>query len=117
MPDDVWGSAAIGADGKVFFGCMDGTFYALKGPGVGVRAGSPLQQPGLAAGPNPTTGLVHLSLGGRPAEAVLVYNSLGAAVDFGRSGNAVDLAGLPAGVYLLEVVTSAGTARARIVRH
>lgn len=117
MPSSVWGSPAIGADGKVFVGSMDGTFYALQGPGVGVRAGSPLHQPGLAAGPNPTTGLVHLSLGGRPAERVFVYNSLGAAVEFGRSGNAVDLAGLASGVYLLEVVTSAGPARARIVLH
>ncbi len=117
IPGDVWGSPAIGPDGKVFFGCMGGTFYAFQGPGVGVRAGSPLLQPGSATGPNPTTGLVHLSLGGRPAKRVLVYNSLGAAVDFRRSGNAVDLAGLPAGVYLLEAVTSAGTERARIVLH
>ncbi|UCG44388.1 MAG: PQQ-binding-like beta-propeller repeat protein [candidate division WOR-3 bacterium] len=117
MPDNVWSSPAIGADGRVFFGCMDGTFHAFQGPGVGVRAGSPLRQPGLATGPNPTTGLVHLGLSGRTAERVFVYNSLGAAVDFGRSGNAVDLAGLPSGVYLLELVTSAGTSRARIVLH
>ncbi len=80
----------------------------------------------LALFPNPTSGAVVVELGGLAAQgpaALALCNPLGqvlrrgtAPVQGGRLATALDLSGLPSGLYLLRVVTREGTATKRLVK-
>jgi len=113
-PDEVWSSPAIGPGGRVYVGCMDGTFYAFEGTGLGVAGELHGAVPGgLAVAPNPTTG--RLRLAGAEGAAVSVFDASGRAVEFRRAGDRLDLAGLPAGVYVVAARAGGSTMRCRAV--
>ncbi|MFO7639605.1 MAG: PQQ-binding-like beta-propeller repeat protein [bacterium] len=101
----IWASPAIGSSGRVYVGCMNGTFYAFEGPGLAAAEPSvPVVRAGLSAVPSPTTGRVRLA--GWPsieAVRVRVFDPAGRSVAVRRAGSELDLGGLPAGVYLVEV--------------
>jgi outer membrane protein assembly factor BamB len=116
-PDDVWASPAIGTGGRVYFGCMDGSFYALEGDGVAVEEPADRVVVGrLRFEPNPTTGLVRFSgTGLGPVRAVRVFSPAGRGQHVRLLEGAVDLDGLPAGVYLVEVRHSDGRSLGKLV--
>lgn len=69
--------------------------------------------------PNPSNGLFNVTSSSIRSADVVVYNSLGSVVSVQHitGGNlAVDLTDQPAGVYLLQVKTSAQTATTRIIK-
>ncbi|WP_201987609.1 T9SS type A sorting domain-containing protein [Hymenobacter rubidus] len=77
----------------------------------------------LAVFPNPTTGLLTVTLNGSHALTQLtVYNALGqevlrATLPAGASSRELDLTSLATGVYMLKATSPAGTAMRRLVRN
>ena len=113
----IWASPAIGADGRVFVGSMNGVFYAFVGTGLGVE--EPVVRgrlPHFSVVPNPTAGQVRL-VGSADIErlSIRAFDASGREVRHHRAGRELDLAGLPAGVYLLEARGPEGKARSRVV--
>jgi len=68
--------------------------------------------------PNPSTGVVNIDTDGSRVVSVEVLDMQGARVSAGlsRDGVSVDMSLLPAGTYLLHVVTEGGSAWSRVIR-
>ncbi|MFO7675877.1 MAG: PQQ-binding-like beta-propeller repeat protein [bacterium] len=117
MPDEVWASPAIGPGGRVYAGCMDGAFFALQGSGLALGESGPgAARPVLRAWPSPTSGRLRLSgPAGIDQVPVGVFDAAGRSVGFRRAGELIDLAGLPAGVYVVSVRAGGGVLRCRVV--
>jgi hypothetical protein len=105
--DDFWSSPAIGPNNRVYVSGMDGYLYAFEGPGAGVS-----HEPTTSSNagpirlwPNPTRGALHLV--GRPA-AVRVFDAAGRIQRTRHTPDGISLAGLTAGVYVVEL-TNDGT--------
>ncbi len=102
--DSLWfrlSSSDIGVFGMntpAYF-CMDN----LTTTDVTTAAPEPSSAPGCKAFPNPTTGLLRLS-GPEPPRWITVHNSQGQLMGRPKAAdNAVDLSGLPAGLYFVRL--------------
>ena len=109
---------AFAIDGKGYVGTANfGQFYAFD-PLVDTATRPPAPHPTpLSVFPNPVADFLRLAAPDTEGRPYQLYDSAGRAVATGRvTGQRIDVAGLPAGVYALAVETAAGARVARIVR-
>ncbi|MBM3315657.1 T9SS type A sorting domain-containing protein [candidate division WOR-3 bacterium] len=110
---EFWSSPAISGS-RVYIGNMNDSMYLFIGPGQGVAGPAAEAAGGLRVAPNPGRGVFLVSGAGR-ATAISVFSAAGRLVRKAPAARELDLRGLPAGVYLVEL--RPGRARTRLVLH
>ena len=115
LSDDIWSSPAVGAGGRVYFGCMNDSIYLFTGPGAAVaepHVGA--RMPSIRLLPNLTHGVLRLAPAGR--YAAKVFDIGGSLVAVIRDADEIDLRELRRGVYLVQVAAP-GCAPQKVVLH
>lgn len=112
---EIWSSPAIGPNGRVYFGSMTESLYCFLGGGAAVAEGEPGCATGARLGPNPTSGLVRFAGAAGRIASCRVFDAAGRAVAARRTADGLDLRGLDAGVYLVELALPAGRAVEKVI--